>query len=108
MNGDNFHEWFKSIIQRLDPNSVIVMDNASYHSVRSEKIPISKKDEILMWLTWKGILIDWPMIKAQLLVKVREVQSKYICRISSIIWPKMLATQYFGYYPTVASSAQLI
>lgn len=26
MNGDNFHEWFESIIPRLEPNSVIVMD----------------------------------------------------------------------------------
>lgn len=39
MNSDNFHEWFESIIPRLERNSVIVMDNAPYHSVRSEKIP---------------------------------------------------------------------
>jgi hypothetical protein len=42
MNGDNFHEWFESIIPRLESNSVIVMDNAPYHSVKSEKIPTSQ------------------------------------------------------------------
>jgi len=31
MNGDYFHVWFESIIPRLDPNSVIVLDNAPYH-----------------------------------------------------------------------------
>ena len=49
MNGNDFHEWFKSIIPRLESNSVIVMDNAPYHSVKSEKMPTSqsKKEEIL-------------------------------------------------------------
>lgn len=50
MNGHNVHEWFESIIPRLEPNSVIVMDNASYHSVRTEKIPTtsSKKRNFVM------------------------------------------------------------
>ncbi|XP_008184551.1 uncharacterized protein LOC103309835 [Acyrthosiphon pisum] len=50
MNGDHFHEWFQSIIPRLEQNSVIVMDNAPYHSVKTEKIPTSssKKDDILL------------------------------------------------------------
>lgn len=79
MIGDNFHEWFKFIISRLDPKSVIVMDNAPYHSVMSEKIPttMSKNDEILTWLSSKGIQIDRPMIKAQLLRKVQKIKSKY-------------------------------
>jgi len=79
MNGDNFQEWFESIIPRLDPNSVIVMDNAPYHSLRSEKIPTTssktsskkKKTEILSWLTSEGVVIDRPMFKPQLLSKVR-------------------------------------
>jgi len=80
VNGDNFHEWFESIIPRLEPNSVIVMDNAPYHSVRSEKIPTSqtKKNEILTWLLSKGLEIDRPMIKPQLLQKVRQIKSKHI------------------------------
>jgi hypothetical protein len=67
MNGDNFREWFESIIPRLESNSVIVMDNAPYHSVKSEKIPTSqsKKEEILTWLSSKGVQLDRPMIKPQ-------------------------------------------
>lgn len=79
INGENFHKWLESIIPRLDPNSVIVLDNAPYHSVRSEEIPSrsSTKDDILTWLTSKGIIIDRQMLKPQLLVKVREIQAKY-------------------------------
>ncbi|KAL4101079.1 hypothetical protein QTP88_021099 [Uroleucon formosanum] len=79
INGDHFHEWFQSIIPCLEPNSIIVMDNAPYHSVRTEKIPTSssKKDEILLWLKSKGVVIDRPMFKPQLLSKVREIKSKY-------------------------------
>jgi len=79
MNGDNFQEWFESILPRLDQNSVIVLDNAPYHSVKSEKIPTtnSNKADILEWLTSKGVIIDRPMLKLQLLQKVREIKSKY-------------------------------
>lgn len=80
MNDDDFHDWFKSIIPRLDPNSVIVLDNAPYHSVRTEKIPTSssKKQDILSWLISKGVVIDRPMFKPQLLAKVKEIKRKYV------------------------------
>lgn len=79
ITGDAFHEWFEPIISRLNPNSVIVMDNAPCHLIKSENIPTSqsKKDEILTWLSSKAIHIDKPMLKAQLLVKVRELKSRY-------------------------------
>ncbi|XP_050065224.1 uncharacterized protein LOC126554173 [Aphis gossypii] len=81
MNGDNFHEWFKSILPRLDPNSVIVMDNAPYHSVRTEKIPTSstKKEDIISWLISKNVVIDQKiMFKPQLLAKVKEIKGQYM------------------------------
>ncbi|XP_060864304.1 uncharacterized protein LOC132940594 [Metopolophium dirhodum] len=80
MNGDNFRKWFESIIPHLEPNSVIVMDNAPYHSVSIDKIPTasSKKDEILSWLSSKGVVIDKRMFKPQLMAKVREIKGKYI------------------------------
>lgn len=59
-----------------------MMDNAPYHSVRIEKIPTasSKKDEILSWLSSKGVVIDKRMFKPQqlLMAKVREIKGKYI------------------------------
>lgn len=80
INGDKFHEWFESILPRLDPNSVIVMDNAPFHSVRTEKIPTSNttKAEILSWLISKNVVIDRPMYKPQLLAKVREIKGQYM------------------------------
>lgn len=104
MNSDNFHEWFKSIIPRLKRNSVIVMDNAPYHSVRSEKIPTNawKKNDIVNWLVSKGIQVDAEsMIKGQLLVKVNEIKKRYLSYVVD-----NMAIQYLGYHPTIASSIQ--
>lgn len=39
MNGDTFYEWFCGVLPRLKDNAVIVMDNASYHSVKKDAIP---------------------------------------------------------------------
>jgi len=79
MNGNNFTEWFESILPYLEPNSIIVMDNAPYHSVESEKIPsfTSTKSEILNWLNSKGIIFNRPMLKPQLLVKVHELRPRF-------------------------------
>jgi len=39
MNGQIFKEWFEEILPLLKDNAVVVMDNAPYHSVNSEKVP---------------------------------------------------------------------
>ncbi|KAJ8911495.1 hypothetical protein NQ315_010867 [Exocentrus adspersus] len=47
MNSTVFEQWFESMLKNLPQNSLIVMDNASYHSRRTEKIPSTgtrKKD----------------------------------------------------------------
>jgi len=49
MNAVNFTKWLtEKLIPNLPPKSAIVMDNASYHSVRVEKCPTTntKKAEI--------------------------------------------------------------
>lgn len=56
MNGDNFKEWFESILPRLDPNSIVVLDNAPYHSVQASKpkniqLPIGRKMK-----SWSGLI----------------------------------------------------
>lgn len=77
ISGDDFRKWFKSIVSNLDPNSVIVLDNAPCHSVEKEKAPVSywNKADILAWLDSKGVKIDRPMLRAQLVSKMREVES---------------------------------
>lgn len=89
MNGDNFHEWLESIIPRLDANSITVMDNAPYHSVREEKIPTSNwKEEIFSWLTSKGIAIDSKMYKPQLLYQRYAKIKLNTYPMTSMKWPK--------------------
>ncbi|XP_045485798.1 uncharacterized protein LOC123689511 [Pieris rapae] len=49
MNGDNFSKWLQEkLIPNLEPNSLIVMDNASYHCIKINKRVTmnSKKQEM--------------------------------------------------------------
>ena len=39
MNASCFENWFEGVLQQVEPNSIIVMDNASYHSRQAERIP---------------------------------------------------------------------
>ncbi|CAI6364423.1 unnamed protein product [Macrosiphum euphorbiae] len=75
MNGDNFKEWFEAILPRLEPNAIIVMDNAPYHSVKLEKYPSTRwnKAQLSEWLQSKGVVLDRPFLKHELMAKVREI-----------------------------------
>ncbi|CAK9834558.1 hypothetical protein ANTRET_LOCUS11073 [Anthophora retusa] len=42
MNAAKFEDWFSKIIDKLEETSVVVMDNAPYHSRKTDKIPTSK------------------------------------------------------------------
>lgn len=79
MNGTVFNEWFKSILPELDPGCVIVMDNASYHSLRVEKIPntSSTKSTIKEWLDSKNIPYEATDLKKDLLERVAQNRHLY-------------------------------
>ncbi|CAC5369026.1 unnamed protein product [Mytilus coruscus] len=69
---EHFTEWFKdTLLPKLPPQSVIMMDNAPYHShlVPDSRVPNtgSRKPDILAWLDRNNI--DYPenAIKAELL-----------------------------------------
>ena len=58
MTAEHFEEWFAStLLPNIQPNSLIVMDNASYHSRRSEPLPVKSwtKKRMIEWLQAKGI-----------------------------------------------------
>ncbi|XP_072400221.1 uncharacterized protein [Diabrotica undecimpunctata] len=82
MNAEVFENWFRNILPQLIKNSVIVMDNASYHSRRIDKSPTSatKKAEIQSWLNRHGIAFTEDMVKAELLtlVKVNKPADRYV------------------------------
>ena len=49
MDGSNFEKWYnKKFLPNLPSNSIIVMDNASYHSVQTDRAPTtaSRKTDI--------------------------------------------------------------
>ena len=58
MNAEAYESWFeKGLCRNLEPNFVIVIDNASYHSRNCPGYPLStwKKNELSNWLKDKGI-----------------------------------------------------
>ncbi|XP_060878988.1 uncharacterized protein LOC132951224 isoform X2 [Metopolophium dirhodum] len=79
MNGDTFYDWFCGVLPRLKDNCVIVMDNASYHSVKKDPVPTTtwKKEDIQNWLKSKGVVLDKPMVKFRLLDMVNEIRPRH-------------------------------
>jgi len=57
MNSTIFKEWFVKMLNHLEEPSIIVMDNASYHSTLTVNYPKSnaKKSDIQHWLSDKNI-----------------------------------------------------
>ncbi|XP_060855452.1 uncharacterized protein LOC132933150 [Metopolophium dirhodum] len=83
MNGNTFREWMEGILPLLQPNSVIVMDNASYHSVKLDRAPSSnaKKADIIKWLEDKGEVIKHSMVIPELLhivKRLKPIHNKYV------------------------------
>ncbi|XP_049273670.1 uncharacterized protein LOC119399462 [Rhipicephalus sanguineus] len=75
MDGPRFEMWFtEQLLPNIKPHSVIVMDNAPYHSVRLEKVPTSstRKADIQSWLTQKNIAFFQDQLKAELLDLVND------------------------------------
>lgn len=69
MNFENYQKWIRTqLIPNLPPNSVVVVDNASYHNKEYDKAPNSnsKKLEMQAWLTKNGINFTSDMLKPQL------------------------------------------
>ena len=79
MNSEVFKAWFLDLLRVLEEPSVIVMDNASYHSVYAEKIPTTKtkKADIVSWLQNKQIPHNATQTRSELLNIVKEHKGKY-------------------------------
>eukprot|EP00117_Sycon_ciliatum_P011700 scpid77563/ scgid13068/ len=90
MNAKHFEEWWTqkllpSIQQHLPAGAVIVMDNAPYHTAKTQasKCPTtsSRKAEIQEWLSQRAIHWTPDMVKKELLdlVKLNKPSPKYVC-----------------------------
>ena len=87
MNSAVYEKWFRRIVHLLPPNSVIVIDNASYHSRFVEKIPntSTRKAEIIEWLVRHGVEPDPLRIKAELLLEVEKLKPSVQKRVIDTI-----------------------
>ena len=81
MTGDIFINWLKKILPLLLPNSVIIMDNAPYHSVKLDCVPMKQwlKNDIIEWMDAKGIEHRNDMVKDELIhqIKAANIDRKY-------------------------------
>ena len=63
MNGNVFERWFEErLLPNLPPRSVIIMDNAKYHSRIYDKTPTmgNRKQELVDFLKAKGVAVPEP------------------------------------------------
>lgn len=76
MNEENFKHWMENLLN--NPNiplgSVIVFDNAPYHSVVENKpsTKYSLKAQMIAWLEMNNIAFDEKMLKCELMTLVNE------------------------------------
>lgn len=84
MNQENFLQWFENqLLKHLAEPSLIVMDNAPYHSMLLTKIPNNSwtKAAIQEWLTNQNIEFSIAMFKSELLnIVARYVLKTILCR----------------------------
>lgn len=80
MTAELFEKWFsEQLLPNMSPNSVIVSDNASYHSRILNKIPnnSTKKEDILKFMRTKNMDIPVKVpIKRELLKMIKEQNFK--------------------------------
>ena len=52
INAERYEKYFETVCKLLKPNSVIIIDNASYHSRNVDNFPVSKwrKGQLQSWL----------------------------------------------------------
>nr|XP_046471014.1 uncharacterized protein LOC124213606 [Neodiprion pinetum] len=77
MNYENYEKWLRSqLMPNLPPNSVVIVDNASYHNKQSELAPTSntKKSDMQKWLRDRDIQYRENMLKPELynLIKLNK------------------------------------
>ena len=83
MTAEHFEEWFATkLLPNVQPNSLIVMDNASYHSRYSEPLPVKSwlKKRMQDWLRSKGIEFPQKATKAKLfdIIKSHNPTARYV------------------------------
>lgn len=80
MNSENYERWLRTkLMPNLPPNSVVVVDNASYHNKQLDAAPSSntKKADTQAWLRQKGIEFEESMLKPELYNIVKKYKDQF-------------------------------
>ena len=83
MTAEHFEEWFaRKLLPNVQRNSLIVMDSASYHSRRSEPLPVKSwtKKRMQEWLRAKGIQFPQKAVKAKIfdIIQRQNPSARYV------------------------------
>jgi len=76
IKGEIFNRWMECVLPGLKEKSVIIMDNAPYHSLKIDKAPtfMTEKADIIKWLEDKNEIVDTHMVIPELLEIVKRVR----------------------------------
>lgn len=80
MNFENYKRWItEKLIPNLEPRSVVVIDNASYHNKILNPAPTSayKKSDMIQWLTQRNIPFGPNLIKEELYNIIKLYKPKF-------------------------------
>ena len=69
MTGEHFEEWFRDkLLPNVPSNSLIVINNASYHSRQCEELPVKNwtKKRMIEWLDGKSIPYPTKALKSEI------------------------------------------
>jgi hypothetical protein len=80
MNSQHFEEWIDTqLFPNVPANSTIVMDNASYHSIKAEKTPTSnsRKAEMQDWLKQNNIDFPDKFKKKELYTLIQQCKPRF-------------------------------
>jgi len=88
MNSTNYRRWLEEkLIPNLPAGSIVVIDNAPYHTVQENKSPTtsSRKSDIIDWLTRNNIQFDSGLTRNELLRIVKQSKPKPIYTVDRIL-----------------------
>ncbi|GBP23220.1 hypothetical protein EVAR_82385_1 [Eumeta japonica] len=80
MNSENYERWLRTkLIPNLPPNSVVIVDNASYHNKQLDAAPTSntKKVDMQTWLRQKEIQFEESMLKPELYNLIKKYKEQF-------------------------------
>ena len=84
MNGDSYEQYFaNSLCTNVPQGSLIVINNAPYHSRNDETYPVSKwkKQQYIDWLKSKDIAVPKKILRAELWTMCKQERDRYPAKI---------------------------